>query len=327
MFIRFFKSSYLIQYLVLVIIGVVLWIPAFLHPPQLLKVGHEVAPLFKLIEGLEPGVPWIPVLIAFLLVLAEGIIMNIIFIYHDLVPKNTLLSSFLFLLFMSSSAPNLTFYPAILSVLPLVFFLQLVFQIYDQSENLSKVLSVGLLASVCSMIYTPLILLLLFLWLVFMVYRTFNLREWIIAFMGFILPYIYLIVFYFWNDKLGNVLTNYRDYTRGIFDFTFSDDILQISIWVIFSLLMLLPSIVRVISGLSSNNIAFRRKMAVTIWLAVFGAFITLTGGNAGFNTVIYLPAAAIVAYQFQVMKKSAWNEIVLLAYIILVGIHNYMAW
>ena len=64
--------------------------------------------------------------------------------------------------------------------------------------------------------------------------------------------------------------------------------------------------------------------MAATIWMAVFGAFMVLIKGDTGFHTVIYLPAAGIIAHQFQAMKKSAWNELVLLSYLLLIGVHNY---
>ena len=42
----------------------------------------------------------------------------------------------------------------------------------------------------------------LFLWIGLIVIRPFIWREWVIAFIGFALPWIYLMFYYLWNDKL-----------------------------------------------------------------------------------------------------------------------------
>jgi hypothetical protein len=325
MLIRFFRSSFIIQYAVLALIGVGLWIPGFLHPLPLPVEGSPVAPLYDLIYRIMPEIPWLPVALALLLVFSEALILNSIFIYHDLVPKNSLLPSLIFIILMSSGNQSLTLYPVLLAILPLTFFLHLLYQIYEESHNLNKVLGVGLLAALTSMIYAPLVLFLLFIWIAFLVYRSLQWREWLVALIGFGLPYVYLATYYFWVDKLGEISALYIQYFRDILVFKVTMDPLQLGIWGIFSLLMFLPAVFRVSATLGGFNIAFRRRMAATVWMAVFGAIMIVSPGDIFCNNLIYLPATGILAHYYSTMKRPLWHEMILLLYLAAIGAHNYM--
>lgn len=323
---RFFRSSFLVQYVVLVITGVALWLPAFLGQAGAPPGNSAVSPLSDLILQHLPGLVWLPAAIALFFVLVEGFILNSIFIYHDLIPKNSLLPAFLFVLFMSSSSVALTLHPALLAMLPLTIFMHQLYLVYDEAENLNRVLGVGLLGAICSLLYAPLVLLIVYIWIVFLIYRTLQWRQWLIALLGFLLPFLYLAVYYFWMENLVDKTIEYFDYATGIFNITFELRVLQLSVWGVFILLMLFPSVFRIAVNLGSNNIAFRRKMAATIWLAVFGSFMVLIHGDFGYHVILFLPAAGIVASNFQSAKKSIWNELVLLSYLVLIAINNYLA-
>jgi hypothetical protein len=324
MLIKFFRSSFIIQYAALFFITVSLWIPAFLHPLPLPEEGSLVAPVYDLIYRIMPDIPWLPAAIALLLVFAEALILNSIFIYHDLVPKNTLLPSLIFILLMSSGNQSLTLYPVIIAILPLTFFLHTLYEIYEESHNLNKVLGVGLMAAITSMIYAPLVLLLLFTWIAFLVYRSLQWREWLVALIGFALPYVYLGTYYFWMDRLGEISSLYVKYFGDILIFKVTMDPIQMGIWGIFSLLIFLPAVFRVSATLGGFNIAFRRRMAATVWMAVFGAIMIVSPGDIFCNNLIYLPATGILAHFYSSMKRPVLHEIILLLYLAAIGFHNY---
>jgi hypothetical protein len=325
MFIRFFRSSFIFQYVALLIIAMVLWLPAFINPVPETETGSPVTPLYNYILPIISSIPWLKTTLALILLYASAIILNNIFIYHDIIPKNSLLPAFLLILFMSSSVNTLTIYPAILTLLPVVFFLHLVYQLYEQNDNPNKALGLGILAAISSMLYFPMIIFILFIWLVILLYRILNWRQWAITFLGFLLPYLYLVVYYFWTDQLSDYVWHYIDYFSRVLNISATTDIFQISIWVVFVLLMLLPAAVRIISTIGTQNITFRRKMSVTVWMAVFTILIFFFHGDIEYNTLVYIPASGIVACHFHSMKKSAWNELVVVAYFALIGVHNFL--
>lgn len=326
MLIRFFRYSFIIQYIALILIGVALWVPAFLDPQPLPLHGSTAAPVYLLIERVFPGLLWLAPLLGLLLVLAVALILNSIFIYHDLVPKNTLLPSLLFLLFMSSDPSALTLYPVLLVMLPMAYYAHLLYKLYEESQNLNIVLGLGLLSALTSMLYPPLMLFLLFTWIAILVYRTFHWREWLVALIGFVLPYLYLGIYYFWMDQLVAVGESYLQYFRELLVFKASVDLLQLPVWGIFLVLILLPAVFRVSSTLGGYNIAFRRRMAATIWMAIFSLLTVVARGEISFNTLLYLPATVILAHHYSSIKKPVVSEIILMLYLIAIGAHNYLS-
>jgi hypothetical protein len=308
-----------------VAIAVVLWIPGFLSYSPIIGENDVTIPMYQFVVRYLPHTNWFLPLLSLLIVIAAAIILNNIFILHNLIPKNSLLPAFLFILFMSSSPQTLTLYPVILVLLPMVFFLHLSYQVYEQFENPNKALSLGLLAGISSMIYFPAALMILFIWLVFLIYRSFSWRQWAVALLGYTLPYLYMIVYYFWMDSVPGLIENYRNNFSHILNISAHPDNFQLATWIIFTLLLLLPALVRIISTIGSQNITFRRKMSVTIWMAVFAVMAMVFGGEIKTHNLLFIPAAGIVAYQFHSIKKSAWNDIVILAYLVLIGVHNYL--
>jgi hypothetical protein len=325
MLIRFFRSSFIAQYFALLVIAVVLWVPAFLQGRWTMPESSQVMPLYHLIAGNLPDLSWLPPLLGLFIILFTAVILNNIFIFHDLIPKNSLLPAMLFIVFMSSAPATLTLYPSMLAMLPMAAFLHQVYRLYDQNDNPNTALNIGILAAISSMIYLSIALLVFYTMIVYLIYRILSWRQWSIVILGFILPYLYLLTYYFWFDRLEAISAQYLGHFEGFFRITAPYDLFQVSVWVVFGLLMLLPSTVRIISTLGGQNITHRRKMAVTVWLAIFGAVTLFMEGDIAYNTLIYIPAAGIVAAHFHMIKRSPWNELVLLAYLLMIGVHNYL--
>ena len=118
MLIRFFRSSYIIQYALLAIIAAALWAGAFIQPQNMPEGVEYVTPLYNLLADLLHEFPRIMVSLAFVLILLEAFILNSILIYHDMVPKNSLLPSFIFILLMSSAPGLLNLYPVLVIMPP-----------------------------------------------------------------------------------------------------------------------------------------------------------------------------------------------------------------
>jgi hypothetical protein len=126
-------------------------------------------------------------------------------------------------------------------------------------------------------------------------------------------------------DRIPEAIGFYQNVLHKFFDTTINPDNFQLVIWVVIVLLLLLPAVVRIVSTIGGQNIAFRRKMTVTIWMAIFAAVMMIFGGDILYHNLIFIPAAGMVAYQLHGIKKSAWNEIVILALLVLSGVHNYL--
>jgi len=327
MLIKFFKSSFLIQYFVLVLFTAALWVPGFLANPGLPVEPNLITPLYNIAhyllslwQGASPA-------LAVAIVLTSALTLNNILVFHDLTPKNNILPAFIFILLMSSNPHALCSSPVILALPLLTWFLHTIYKMNDEPENYMEVFNAGILVAVISLIYPPAIALFLFIWMTMLVYGIFNGRNLIISVLAVLIPYMYVFLYFFWTDRLDEALFAYSDFFRTLLAFIINKEALQLTIWAIFALFMLFPAFTRISGTLSSFNINFRKKMAATNWLMVFSLPLIFLHGDSDYNLLIFLPAGVMIAHYYQLFKKSFVNEITVLVFLLLVLINNYLHW
>jgi hypothetical protein len=325
MLIRFFRSSFLGQYLFLMLVTAAIWLRGFLVtvpvPPEL----EFIAPIYSLVTYLAALHPVISPLLSVLIVFSAALTLNNILIYHDLAPKNNLLPALLFILMMGSNPDTLCIYPILIALPLFTWFLHTIFRSNNEPDNFISVFNAGLILSVISMIAPTTVFLFLFIWIALLVFGTFNGRNLIISVMGFLLPYIYLAVYYFWIDQLPAALIAYQLFFMNLFDFGLTNDPLQFVIWGLFIGLMLLPAIYRTNNTLGSFNINFRKKMSATGWLLAFTFPMVLMSGETHYQTLIYLPSVILIGHFYNQFKKPVWHEVILLTYLGLILLNNYL--
>jgi hypothetical protein len=324
MLITLFRSSYLPQYLLLILIAILLWLPAFLDPPPLIHTDYSVQPLYNIITGWLINLPLTAVIIGFVLTIIQSLVFNMVLISHGLVSKNSMIPAIVLVAMMSCHYQNLTLTPIILAGFLLVALLNIVFSMYEKTDNIKDLLSAGFLVSFSSMIYFPSIFLLLFILYVLIIYRIVTWREWVVPFIGFIIPFLYLWTYYLWTDELNVVYVEFGRFFSHIFNTVIIPDVGDIIVegWLI--LLILLPAFVKTITSLNSYNIISRKKLSVSNWFLVITIVITLAYGNLLNNNLFAFGGAIVAAHFFDVSKRSAWNEIVLLLFVLAAAVNNF---
>lgn len=325
MLIKFFRSSFLIQYFVLVLLTAAIWIPGFIANPGLPVEPSLITPIYNMAHSVlkmfDAASPAVALVIMFL----SAMTLNNILIFHELTPKNSLLPAFVFILFMGSNPLTLCTYPVILALPFLTWFIHSVFKINDEPENNMEVFNASILISIISMIYPLAIIFFICIWMILLIYGTFNGRNLVISILAVTLPYIYLLLYFFWTDQLDEALNAYMLFYGDMFAFRMNKDILQLLVWGIFSIFMLLPAFMRITSTLSTFNINFRKKMAATAWLMAFSLPLIIMKGNVDYHTLIFLPASIMIAHYYHLFKKSIPNELALLLLLILILANNYL--
>lgn len=325
MLIRFFKSSFLIQYFVLLMITAAIWVPAFMTPQPVPVEPDFIAPLYQLLYPLFSLHDAIGPATAVAIVFISSLTLTNILIYHDLTPKNNILPAFIFILLMGSNPLTLQAYPLLIAVPLFTWFIHTLFKINDEPEALIGVFNASLILAVISMIYTGALFLFFMIWIFLLVFGTFNGRNLLISLIGMALPYLYLAVYYFWTDRLAEALEAYQWYFRGLLNYDPGQDVFQYFIWGIFFLFMLIPAFYRITGTLSSYNINFRKKMAATAWLLAFSLPLVLLNGPVDYHTLIYLPASIMIAHFYHLYKKAVIHEIITASYLILIFLHLYI--
>ena len=197
---------------------------------------------------------------------------------------------------------------------------------YRVDEAFSTIFDASFFIAIASLFYFPTIIIYPLIWVTLIVIRPFIWREWIISIIGLLLPYVFVVVYYFWTDKVNFLLYD------KIF-FPSSDSLLSLSnqrdsFVLVASLLLLLfaLSVSTLLKGWPVNTILSRNFLVVLFWL--FGLSILSYTMAPVFN-ITYLAIAAIplsvfIANYFLMTKRKWIMEIIFILFLVAIIVENY---
>lgn len=328
MLIRTFKKSYLLQYLLLALFHLILWGGAFIkpfNPPS--PENPLLNPAYSLVLYLLGDNPYIYVLLGFLLVMAASLVFNYTLEKNELAGSNSLIPAFTFIIVMSLFPGLQGFYPSLVAGLLIIFMLDLVFDIYTMEDAYSKVFYSGFLIAISSFFYFPSVGFLLFMWFVFILYRIYRWREWVILIFGFLSPYILLWTYFFWIDELTQVFHAYGQYftPKAVFNYTFNLTILNyISMGLV--VILFFRAFLTLTIHIQENVISVRKRFWAVILFLIVSILSFLFSGNLSQYHVVFIQVsmAMIIQGLLFMVKRVVLTEIFLGVIIILILINNY---
>lgn len=273
MFIRTFKKNYTLQLILIIVLPLLLWFPAFLSSPELIKTDYD-APLYLLIYNTFASSKLLSTLIAFALVLIQGIVLNSIFAYNQLSSRNTLLPAFIFILLQSTNYHSMTISSALIFNTFLIISLYFIFKSFDKNEGLDEIFNVSLFISLAFLTYIPAILLLIWLLLSFLNYRFYKWRYWLVSFFGLLTPILIIAVYYFLTDSFPLVYSKYITNLDFIPNFYVTLKPIEIIFYITIGVFTLV-SLYNTISSKGDCNINYRKKTNILIILLFVTSLIS----------------------------------------------------
>lgn len=323
MVLRFFRSSFISQYVTIILAGIILWASAFFIPPAM-PADSGAVPLYRILFFLLHDLPVVAVILGFILNLVSAFLLNFLLTKHEILPKNSSLAAFLFLFLVSYYPVLLTLHPVTVCLFILLIILDKIFDSYSRQEPLDLAYSAGFLTGIGSMIYLPFILFFGLIIISFIVFRTTIIREWISAVIGLLSPYLFLLVYYFWNDE---VAIRSKEFLQAFIP-SLESGILRSQGFLAFTgilVLLLLFGIFSTLSRTSERTIEIRRKTLVLIWLAfvVFAGF-PFSGLLLPYHLLFsFITVSSLLTLYVMNLKKSFWQELILVILILFVLFHN----
>lgn len=329
MLIHFFRKSYLFQYLLLLLLALILWLGALIHPMDIqLDTEALLTPGYSLLLNLLQGNLLLEVIIGLILVISGALLFNYALTKFDLVPRNTLVPAMVYVVLMSYSPSLLGFHPITIPALFTVLILFYLFQVYTEEEAYAQIYNIGLLIGISSIFYFPSIFFILFIWATFIVYRLYSWREWTIPLTGIITPYLFLFTYYFIVDSLEPAYLAYAAFFSKMTIFHFSFDFSLMN-YIITSLLILffLWSAFLLLSDIQEKTISLRKRYWAVFWLLAI-AIISYFISDVFFKwhqVFSLIPASVFIAYAFLQIKNKRWIEIIWGILIILIITNNLL--
>jgi len=205
-------------------------------------------------------------------------------------------------------------HPLLFSNLFLLFAISKVLNSYRKDTAFSQFFDAGLLVSMATLFYFPCIVFFPVIGISLLLFRPFNWREWIISFAGALVPYVFVLTWYFWNDKLHSLFYNKMVFPmvfhRPKLDFSPSFYFLVSIGWIIVIL-----SFGKLFSGLGGGAQKTKKAIVLMLWLfmhSILSLFLAPALTTVYFS-LLAIPAAVICSNYFVKQKRELWGEILFL--------------
>lgn len=323
MFLRFFRSSFATQYILISLIGLLLWGRTFFHPsPMPLPEGP--VPFYSILFYLLSGHPHFTAILGYLMVLGSAFLLNYLITGQEIVTKNSSLTALFFIVLMSYLPFLLTIHPVNISVFFFLLIIKQLFETYNRTEFLDLIYAAGFFVSIGSFFYFPFILFYAFILMSFIVFRSTSWRDWMSSFIGLLTPYLFLTVYYFCFNKIDLKFYEYVHFFKGSLHFLINTN----PVFLIFSSILVFGLIIGFfdnLSHLSEKTIEIRKKNILLYWFILFIIISFPFAGNfQNFHlqfTVIAI-ATFIASYLLQ-HKKTFMAELFCLLFFIAIVLNN----
>jgi hypothetical protein len=283
-------------------------------------------PFYELLVRGLVGLSWLSTLIALLLLLAEGFLLNYIVNENEVLTKKTAIPGLFYIVFMSHNSSMLELHPVIFANLFLMFALSKILNSYRKDLAFSQVFDAGILISVATLFYFPCVVFLPLIGVALILFRPFIWREWFISFLGVLVPYVFVVTWYFWNDSLDYLLLD-----KMVFPVIFREPSAEISqmyyITMSVGALIILLSFGKLFNGLGGGAQKTKKALVLMIWFFAFSCFSALLAPafSTKYFSLMALPLSVICANYFIRMKKELWGELLFLIFLIILFINLIM--
>jgi hypothetical protein len=325
MLLGFFKTNQTLPNFIIPFVAAILWIQAFFGANIVMPA--DAMPLYSITaNALSQLPPFVSALIGVLIVAFQAIYFNYIINKHEVLFRKSNVPLIMYVILISLSKSFLSINPILFTNTLLLIILDRTFNLYKNSSPLSMIFDIWMLLAIASLFYYPVIILLLLLWISLFILRPFIWREWIVGIFGFLVPYLFLCLYYFWNDKLmsflGVIAWNFNFFFQVKFTLSTVDKVLLALVGLFF-----LFSLVKMQASFYKNVIRTRGFQQVLASMLVVSSFSFLLDNEVYFYdfTITVIPLSFFISYYFLAMKKTFWAE---LFFLVLAGtvIYNHFS-
>ena len=285
MLIKVFKSNQKIINVLTVLLLLLLWIPAFFSNTVSLGL-------------VSTGLRWLDLFLMMCLVICQAVYLNFVVSTYKLVKDNSHLTSLIYAILNSCFLWFFELNVVVLSNTVVLLVLYQLFRLYGIKNQFSISFGVGLLLGIAGLIYTPMFIYFILVW-VFLAYTsTPSWRDFMVPLIGFCTPLVYYLVYKFIFDDLSTLSINeYLNQT-----FIVSWESFNSSNWFFFiGLLIVLVLALFNLFVTSRSGVKTSRLLVMVLLMFILGLgslFLNRYDFLATF-LVISIPVAIIIANFF----------------------------
>lgn len=250
-----------------------------------------------------------------LMMLSQALFFNYFVVQLNVLFKNTYLPAFFYMLVSGLLPQNVYINPVLVSMNFVLPSLYLFFQILHSKYELRSLFYASMTLGIGSFFYFNVIYYLVFFWLVLLFLGIISLRKWLSTLLGFLTPYTYLMMYFYWNDRFGFFIN-----THLIPNLHVLNPIKMTYSWDVFSLFILV-TVVLLFSIYKFRQMQMNFKVIQRKLFMLLGYYFAITSVTLFFATAINLyhiilysvPVALFMAFYFLELKRKWMADVLLL--------------
>ncbi len=323
MFIRFFRSSFAIQYLVIVLIASIWWLPSLLNPFDFVSTFVNAGLLYSPMANWLSGIPLVAVLLTTTLVVLLSYYFNEILSTNLLIARNGFSGALSWLLLFGFSPGISGFTPMVPAALFVLAALHMLFLIYDNREAVFYVFNGGFFIAMAGLYYPAAFVLFVWFILGLIIALQFDWRNFGAALAGLITPVYFTWSWYFLTDNLKEFYQAFS-FTLGLPELLFFEQLHYLDWLVMFLLLLLLLNAISFVwNGQSDRNLGLRKKISIVNGLFFFSCFLFFWK-PAQLHALILIPVAVYLAYDLAFSHKLRLRSVLLVGLVLAISFNHY---
>lgn len=198
-----FKQKSPANIILLLIFGLLIKLPLFLYPKEVVATGNDgrlYQGLVAFLNGSGNG-PLLASVLAFALLYVQALMINYLVNEYRMTTRHTYLPAMAYMVITSLLPQWSQLSAALVSNLLIVFIFTSLFSLYNQEAANGKIFNVGLLAGLASFIFFPTLVFAVAIILALMILRAFRLNEFFLLLLGVVTPYYFYAAYLFLTDQ------------------------------------------------------------------------------------------------------------------------------
>lgn len=317
MIVSIFKKNYFLQLVLLLIVPLLLWMPAFINSPQILDKGSSDMPLYDVVCNIFPSQNAINSIFAFILVILHGFLINYLCTFYQLSQKTSFFPAFIYILLMSSDYRFMTLSSILLANTFIILSVFTFLRCYNKKEGLDEIFLSTILLSIGTLFYSPTILLMIWIWIGLFNFKIYKLRSFLVSIFGYITPFVVLFVYYYLTNNTEAIQNFTKNHFALLPNFNFLNQPIQI-VYITYLFLLTLPAFAITLWYRNDQKLSVRKRISTILLLfaiSILPFFYDLTSPTM---TLIFAPSLSyILSVFFFSIKRNIYSD----TYIIVLAI------
>lgn len=327
MFLHSFRKNSFSNLIILILIALAIWIPGLIDQNKMVLIFDDQLkmPLYGILSVFIDAFPLYADILGLFVLFAVAFFLTRQNKEFLILEGRSYYLPLFFILISGSYLPLIRIYPALIASLFLILAINRIFNSYHDLKIGNYFFDAGVLISIGSLFYFPLIFLGIILMVGIILLRPIHIREWILSFVGLFMPYLFTWSFYFLTDQSALFFNTLK--VNSSLDNQFQ--YLDLSHYLLYSFLFLLaiPAGLMMLYQSGTRKVSTRKFLRFHFWLSIFSALAMVAIPSIAMQMlpILGIPLSYLYANYFYSIKKSLLGNILLtVIFLLMINIHLF---